>query len=248
MTEPALLEMGRDSVIMNMNKTVAIFVVAGCAVASGAAQADKRKNLGWDYLQANFVMSETTIDDGQDLDGDGIVVQDVEGSGYSLELMKTFGSKWLFHGDYFKQTLEQAGGDIDQSWLSLGIGIIPEDDGFKHRGFFFNGTFERLTFSGGNRNTGTQQIDEDGWGIGGGWRGLFFKGWGEFEARIRYVDIDESDGFISSMGLTLHPISNLAVTAKLELRRLTDDGQAQTIEYDEQVLYGGLRYYFGDED
>lgn len=221
---------------MPNNYIASLICAAVLLPLSSAASAERRDILNWNFVQGSFIAdSKTSVNDADDINGDG----------YSFEAQKTFGSKFMARVQYTDNTVEDV--DVDVSLLSIGLGIIPEDDGIKQRGFFFVGSFEQLDFSG--NGIGAPNITEDGWGIGTGWRQLFWKRRAEFEARIRYIDVDETDGIIASASLMGHITRNLGLIVKFENRHLIDDSDpANKIEFDERLTSVGLRYNFGGDE
>ncbi|NKB98991.1 MAG: outer membrane beta-barrel protein [Pseudomonadales bacterium] len=176
-------------------KRLALPLAVGLAVSAMSTVAMADEGLSYNYIDAVYVDSE--IDDGLDIDGDGIAVAGSVAIGESTFLHAGYG------------TLEFDGGvDLDQ-W-TVGFGAhAPIADNVDIVG--------RLGYVDAKLDTPFGDADDDGYSVGIGLRGKLSESF-ELEGGVSYVDLDDSgDDTSFNLGARYYLTENFALGAGVNL-------------------------------
>lgn len=191
-----------------MRRIAVLVLVSLPAVAAGQADPD----FSYTYVQGSVLSSELNDVGPLDADGDGI---GVSGSFAVTPRYHVFGAYQDEGFDF----------DLDRTILQIGAGYAyPLDADFELVG--------RLSYVEADIDTPGPDFSADGFEIEGGIRGRFTAR-AEFDAGIRYIDLDDSDTALFFDGrFFLQP--NLAVGGGLT----SDDGDL-TLRADIRFLFSG---------
>ena len=180
------------------------------------------EGISYSYAELNYIVDE-------DVDVSG--VGDDDGDGWNFNASFAIDNTFFINGGYSDVNLDDF--NIDVSNLNIGIGGRNRiSDMLDAYGVVSYEDFEVDI-------PGSGDVDEDGFGIAGGLRGLLSEGF-ELNGQIKYTDIDDFDGWSFKLGGLFAIAPNWAINADYTAGELEDSG----VDLDIDEIRIGLRYIF----
>jgi hypothetical protein len=180
------------------------------------------EGLSYSYAELNYIVDEELDVGGADDDGDG----------WNFNASFAIDDIFFVNGGYSDVSLDDS--NIDLSNLNLGIGgrsrVAENVDAY---GVLSYENFEVDT-------PGAGDLDEDGFGIAGGLRGMLSDAF-ELNGQVKYTDISDADGWGFKLGGLYAFAPNWAANADFTTSELEDDSGAD-LDIDE--IRVGVRYIF----
>jgi hypothetical protein len=180
------------------------------------------EGVSYSYAELNYIVDEELDLGGADDDGDG----------WNFNASFAIDDTFFVNGGYSDVSLDDS--NVDVSNVNVGFGgrntISTNLDAY---GVLSYEDFEVDV-------PGLGDVDEDGFGIAGGLRGLLSEGF-ELNGQIKYIDIGDADGFGVKVGGLYTFAPNWAANADYSTSELEDDAGSD-LDIDEIRI--GLRYIF----
>ncbi len=181
------------------------------------------EGVSYNYFEANYI-----IDEELDVDIPGFGSGSDDGDGFAVAGSFAFNETFFGNASYSDASLDDSG--LDLSNLSIGVGA---------RSAQWTGAvdlFGVLSYE----DTEVDSLDDSGFGIAGGLRGLLADNF-ELNGQVKYTDIGDADGVGFKVGGVYAFNPNWGVTGDWSTSNLEDDTGAE-VDIDE--LRVGVRYIF----